>query len=65
MSEIERWKQLFDVISSTKFLKLEDVNPSLSLDNLEYQEISGVEFCSCNKAILFCYIKILICILFK
>ena len=35
MSEIERWKQLSDVISSTDFLKLEDVNPSLLLDNLE------------------------------
>jgi hypothetical protein len=31
-------------------LKLDDVKPSLWLDNLEYQERSGVKFYSCNKA---------------
>ena len=51
MSRIVLWKQLSDAISSTGSLKLEDVKPSLLLDNLEYQDRSVVGFYSCNKAV--------------
>ena len=47
---IAKQRQLSDVISSIDLLKLEDVKPSLLLNNLEFQERSLMEFHSCNKA---------------